>query len=148
MKPVTRAPLLSLSGSIRGAASTLPKPAVLRLPLRTISSTTLKTADVAPVVGTGPPPAPPQAADEYAGPRNSDDPIARVARRRRQAALLKNAKEARSGLNTPNASMKRRFWKDVTVQEVDGKFPCAPPLSTHRGHGQLPPGRNTMASKG
>lgn len=80
--------------------------------IRAIHSTTSKTANVAPVVGTGPPPeAPIPEAREYA--------IERVERRRRQAEMLKQAKDIRNAKGG-KGGLKRRFWKTVTVQEVDG----------------------------
>lgn len=83
--------------------------------VRPLSSTVAKAANVAPVVGTGPPPQPPIPSTENAHER--------VARRRKQAEMLKNAKEIRSaGSAKSNAGgMKKRFWKDVSIQEVDGK---------------------------
>ncbi|KAG8671728.1 ATP synthase mitochondrial F1 complex assembly factor 2 [Fusarium poae] len=80
--------------------------------VRPIHSTVVKAANVAPVVGTGPPPEPPvQAQDVHQ----------RVARRRRQAEMLKNAKELRTASGgKAGGALKKRFWKDVTVQEVDG----------------------------
>lgn len=86
------------------------------LPVRAIHASALKAANVAPVVGTGPPPAPPL----------ERTPNERVERRRRQAEMLKTAKTIRSakdgkGPSSSDATpMKRRFWKDVTVKEVDG----------------------------
>ncbi|KAH6697233.1 ATP12 protein [Plectosphaerella plurivora] len=115
MQAATRLPL-------RAMAMGLPQRLPARMAARAISSTTQKPADVAPIVGTGPPPAPPSTnGQDYQGPRNSEDPIARVQRRRRQAELLKNAKELKNAAQAgPSAGMKRRFWKDVTVKEVDG----------------------------
>lgn len=68
-----------------------------------------------PVYGTGPPPEPPQPSAEYA----ADE---RIARRKRQAEMLRLAGDIRkqgagSGKST---GLKKRFWKDVTVREVDG----------------------------
>ncbi|KAK2001114.1 ATP12 chaperone [Colletotrichum falcatum] len=88
---------------------------------RTISTTTLKPAEVAPVVGTGPPPEPPvpdlAAEDRAAAAR------ARVERRKRQAEILKNAKTIRTSAEAKTSkpgALKRRFWNGVSVQEVDG----------------------------
>lgn len=84
--------------------------------VRPISSTVTKSANVAPVVGTGPPPEPPTP--------SAQDLQQRVARRRRQAEMLKNAKEIRtaSSAKSNSGGMKKRFWKDVTVQEIDGSL--------------------------
>ncbi|UKZ60705.1 uncharacterized protein TrAtP1_001975 [Trichoderma atroviride] len=72
-----------------------------------------RTANVAPIVGTGPPPEPPTPAV-----RNASE---RLERRRKHAELLKTAKEIRSaqeGKASPGAA--RRFWKEVGVREIDG----------------------------
>lgn len=117
----------------------------LRLPLRpvpTTSSTAVlsslscrvraihrppaQPAKVVPVYGTGPPPEPPTPAPEYS------DATARIARRRRQAELLKQAKEVRAAAAAKSKTgpgsadgkektgLKKRFWKEVSVKEVDG----------------------------
>lgn len=83
-------------------------------------------ANVAPFCATGPPPEPPQPAAEH--------PYAKVERRRKQAELLKNAKELRdaSSSNGPAKSpLRKRFWQDVHIKEVDGtqtdySFPYRP----------------------
>ncbi|KAM0188818.1 hypothetical protein ACHAPA_000410 [Fusarium lateritium] len=100
MKSVTRL-------SMRLAPRLVQRPALVR----PIHSTVVKAANVAPVVGTGPPPEP---------PIQHTDAHARVARRRRQAEMLKNAKELRSANVRNGGGLKKRFWKDVTVKEVDG----------------------------
>ncbi|CAG7554984.1 unnamed protein product [Fusarium equiseti] len=101
MKPVTRLPL-------RIAPKLIQRPAFVR----PIHSTVVKAANVAPVVGTGPPPEPPV---------QPQDVHQRVARRRRQAEMLKNAKELRSASSGKGGGgLKKRFWKDVSVKEVDG----------------------------
>ncbi|KAM0355736.1 hypothetical protein ACHAPU_000122 [Fusarium lateritium] len=78
---------------------------------RPIHTTVVKAANVAPVVGTGPPPEP---------PIEHTDVHQRVARRRRQAEMLKNAKEIRNASSAKGGGLKKRFWKDVSVKEVDG----------------------------
>lgn len=35
--------------------------------------------------------------------------------------MLKNAKELRSASGGKGGGLKKRFWKDVSVKEVDGK---------------------------
>lgn len=72
-------------------------------------------ANVAPFCATGPPPEPPQPAAEH--------PYAKVERRRKQAELLKSAKELRdasSGKGPGKSPLKKRFWQDVHIKEVDG----------------------------
>ncbi|KAF5020430.1 hypothetical protein F66182_7557 [Fusarium sp. NRRL 66182] len=102
MKVVTRLPL-------RNAPRLLSAPAFVR-PLH---STVARTANVAPVVGTGPPPEPPI--------QPAENVHQRVARRRRQAEMLKNAKELRSAnAGKGGGGLKKRFWRGVSVMEVDG----------------------------
>ncbi|TQW01002.1 mitochondrial molecular chaperone [Cordyceps javanica] len=88
------------------------------LPVRSLHASATKAANVAPVVGTGPPP-------EAPVQRTLNE---RVERRRKQAEMLKTAKAIRSAKDGKASSssssspspMKRRFWKDVRVEEVDG----------------------------
>ncbi|CAM1502209.1 Fc.00g041930.m01.CDS01 [Cosmosporella sp. VM-42] len=80
--------------------------------VRTIHSTVANPANVAPILGTGPPPAPPIPSVAEAHER--------VARRRRQADMLKNAKELRNAKGSRGAALKKRFWKEVRVKEIDG----------------------------
>lgn len=82
--------------------------------IRPLHQSIARTANVAPIVGTGPPPEPPTPAA-----RNASE---RLERRRKHAELLKTAKEIRSaqeGKANPGAA--RRFWKEVSVREVDGE---------------------------
>jgi hypothetical protein len=45
----------------------------------------------------------------------------RVARKRKQAELLRQAREVRPSPSTkPNSIFRKRFWKDVTVKESEG----------------------------
>ncbi|KAK4659870.1 ATP synthase mitochondrial F1 complex assembly factor 2 [Podospora pseudocomata] len=89
---------------------------------RTIHNNPPKPAKVVPVYGTGPPPEPPTPAAEYAVEE-------RLARRKRQAEMLRQARDIRknNGNNSkpadPNAPvLKRRFWKDVSIKEVVGTY--------------------------
>lgn len=96
--------------------------------IRLISHTATKAADVAPIVGTGPPPEPPSPAAANA--------YERIERRKRQAHILKDAKDIRtvtSGKST--GGLKSRFWKDVDVKEVDGAslYILSPAQSTRDG---------------
>lgn len=103
MKPTTRLPLRLV-------------PRLVNAPvfIRPMHSTVAKPANVASIVGTGPPPEPPLPAAENVHQR--------VARRRKQAEMLKNAKELRSASGGKGGGgLRKRFWKDVTVKEVDGK---------------------------
>ncbi|KAK4201317.1 putative mitochondrial protein atp12 precursor [Triangularia verruculosa] len=96
------------------AAATIPRTVVAA---RKLHSNPPQSAKVVPVYGTGPPPEPPAPAAEYAVEE-------RLARRRRQAEMLRQARDIRkNGAKTgdPNAPvLKTRFWKDVAIKEVDG----------------------------
>lgn len=118
-------------------------PSPLSLPVRSsgrrlIHSTARAPATVFPIHGQGPPPDPPQPA--------ADSEQARVERWRKQAELLEKAKEARAeeagaksssrnsrsskesnkkkdgGADKAAALLRKRFWKDVHVREVDGAW--------------------------
>ncbi|KAI1337189.1 ATP12-domain-containing protein [Xylariaceae sp. FL0016] len=103
---------------------------------RSIHHTSSTPATVSPGHGAGPPPPAPQPA--------ADSADARIERRRRQAALLEKAKEARiahqassktgsAGTGTGGSSgsratdraaalLRKRFWRDVHVREVEGMW--------------------------
>lgn len=86
----------------------LPRPQFVRPFHQSIA----RTANVAPIVGTGPPPDPPTPAA-----RNAQE---RLERRKKHAELLKTAKEVRSAQDGKSSGVAKRFWKEVTVREVDG----------------------------
>lgn len=65
-----------------------------------------------PVTATGPPPPAPLPAASQHGQR--------VDRRRRQAELLKKGQDMRASNMKPGTAMKKRFWKDVSVQADNG----------------------------
>ncbi|KAI6363575.1 hypothetical protein MCOR25_005858 [Pyricularia grisea] len=98
----------------------------VRPQLRLIHNSTLNPASVHPVSGNGPPPEPPRpvASDRSTGLD------ARITKRRRQAEMLKRAQELRSGEKNNSGSgaaarasgLKRRFWRDCHVREVDGAY--------------------------
>ena len=50
---------------------------------------------------------------------SASDALHRVARKRKQAELLKQAKDIRTP-NKSNSGLAKRFWKSVTVKETDG----------------------------
>ncbi|KAL2262769.1 hypothetical protein VTK26DRAFT_114 [Humicola hyalothermophila] len=98
---------------------------------RAIHSHPAQPAKVVPVYGTGPPPEPPRPADEYA----AEAAEARWARRRKQAELLRQAlglgggggengaggkQQSGGGGAKKSSGLKKRFWKDVHVREVNG----------------------------
>ncbi|KAI8308879.1 Protein atp12 [Colletotrichum sp. SAR11_59] len=148
MKPTTRLPLRLLA-----VGSSSSSPLAGRQGLRAISTTPLKPAEVAPVVGTGPPPAPPTAEDD-----RTAELRARVERRRRQAEMLKQATNIRAaadakagGAAARAAGLKRRFWNDVSVHEVDGALqihldarPLRHPVT--KAIVRLPPSKQHLAS--
>lgn len=134
MKPSTRIPLRlftatssPLASSARRSTCAAAAAAAAFNARASISTTPLKPAEVAPVVGTGPPPEPP-IADIAAEDRAAAARI-RVERRKKQAEMLKHAKRIRTSAeakaSAPGA-LKRRFWNDVSVQEVDGMFSPPP----------------------
>lgn len=90
--------------------------------IRPIHSSVAKSANVAPIVGTGPPPEPPVTAAVHSAQE-------RVARRRKHAEMLKTAKELRSSKSNSGPSLKSRFWKHVGVKEVDGECICRSSVS-------------------
>ncbi|PHH87649.1 hypothetical protein CDD83_8593 [Cordyceps sp. RAO-2017] len=78
---------------------------------RLVHSSAVRAANVAPILGTGPPPEAPTPTA-----RTAND---RIERRKKQAELLEattTTRGARDGKSTP---LRRRFWKEVSVQEVD-----------------------------
>lgn len=116
MKPTMRIPLRLAPRMLNGAS----------MPIRAVHASAIKAANVAPVVGTGPPPEAPATNDTVVSDaeaiRNE-----RVERRRRQAEMLKTVKAIRSSRDTahrtPSSSsvpMRPRFWQQVHVTEVDG----------------------------
>ncbi|ETS77825.1 hypothetical protein PFICI_09887 [Pestalotiopsis fici W106-1] len=91
-------------------------PTVFSLP-RLIHTTPSAPATVSSIHGQGPPPEPPVP--------ETDSTAQRLERRRKQASLLKAAQEIRSNAGKAKKQqqqqpLRKRFWKDVTVREVDG----------------------------
>ena len=84
----------------------------LRAHLQCLHTTVLRLATPLPITATGPPPAAPQPAASQYGER--------VDRRRRQAELLKRGQDMRASQMKPGTAIKKRFWKDVSVQRDDG----------------------------
>ena len=87
--------------------------------LQCLHTTSPRVATPLPITATGPPPAAPQPAASQYGER--------VDRRRRQAELLKRGQDMRASHMKPGTAIKKRFWKDVSVQTDDGmiQFQCA-----------------------
>ncbi|KAI9771419.1 MAG: ATP synthase complex assembly protein atp12 [Candelina submexicana] len=74
-----------------------------------LHTTASKPATPLPVTAHGPPPQAP-----LPSATASED---RVARRRKQAALLQRGQDLRASQIAPGSAMKKRFWKDVHVRE-------------------------------
>ncbi|XP_044721765.1 ATP12 chaperone protein [Hirsutella rhossiliensis] len=101
MKVPTRLSLRLLPQALKGSTHA-----------RLIHSSAAQAANVVPVVGTGPPPEPPTPATR---PFND-----RIERRKRQAELLKATKVIRNAKDGKSTTLSGRFWKDVSVKEVNG----------------------------
>ncbi|KAI9814236.1 MAG: ATP synthase complex assembly protein atp12 [Pycnora praestabilis] len=104
MNGIRTSSLLSFSTSCRAS------PRSHRPIYQCLHTTAPKPATPLPVTAHGPPPSPPVPAATH-----SED---RVARRRKQAALLKRGQDLRASQMKPGTAMKKRFWKDVSVKEV------------------------------
>lgn len=97
------------------------RPAAARVCSRAIHTSPPHPAKVEPIYGTGPPPDPPV-------PTEITPASLRLARRKKQAQMLLHAKDIRAaaasaktpGSNTAPSGLRKRFWKNVTVQPVDG----------------------------
>ena len=76
-----------------------------------IHTTSRRIATPLPITATGPPPAAPVPTSQHGD---------KVDRRRQQADLIRRGQELRATQTKPNAAMKKRFWKDVSVQTDDG----------------------------
>ena len=82
---------------------------------RAINTSRWVRAAILPLTATGPPPAAPVPAASQYGER--------IERRKRQAAILREAQGSRDGSRNAKISLKKRFWKDVTVDEApDGTY--------------------------
>jgi ATP synthase F1 complex assembly factor 2 len=145
MAPATRLCLLPLrqgAAVSRGTRVTRVTAAVAAA--RAIHTNPAQPAKVAPVYGTGPPPEPPLPSAEFANEIRDE----RLARRKRQAEMLKHAgdikamreeqraEQGQENKTTKPTSMKRRFWKNVDVKEVNGMlsspaFTPSPPKLIH-----------------
>ncbi|CAN8100565.1 unnamed protein product [Discula destructiva] len=92
-------------------------PALPSLCSRAIHTSSPDPANVSPFHATGPPPEPPQPAAEH--------PYAKIERRRKQAELLKKAKDLRNASSSSEkgkAPLRKRFWDNASVKEVDGSY--------------------------
>lgn len=104
------------SQTLRSARFSCPHAQVQhRIAQRNIHASASNTASVAPITAAGPPPSAPLPDPSAI---NKDD---RIARKKKQAALLKSGQDLRSiGTGKGGSAATKRFWKDVSVQEVNG----------------------------
>ena len=93
------------------------RPVSKPLSYRCLHTTPPQPATVEPITASGPPPSAPVASAEHAN--------SRVARRRKQAELLKRGQDLRAvaGGSGGGTAKQKRFWRDVHVRKVDGKQP-------------------------
>lgn len=93
-----------------------PFPSCQRYSQRCLHTTPSIPASVAPITAAGPPPNAPVPSAEHVD--------SRVARRRKQAELLKRGQDMRAvAAGTGGGTAKsKRFWKDVHVKKVDGEW--------------------------
>ncbi|OBT57263.1 hypothetical protein VE04_01912 [Pseudogymnoascus sp. 24MN13] len=102
------------SEAARSARAIFPRrPAQALYTQRSFGTTSRLSADVAPITAAGPPPDAPVASVEHTD--------IRVARKKKQAELLKRGQDMRAiGKGTGGGSAKtKRFWKDVNVKKTD-----------------------------
>ncbi|KAL1894616.1 ATP synthase mitochondrial F1 complex assembly factor 2 [Ceratocystis pirilliformis] len=78
-----------------------------------LHTTSTPSANVSPLIGTGPPPEPPVPSPEAVSAQS------RVARRRRQAEMMRAARTFRDGSDKIK-TVRKRFWEHTSVKEVDG----------------------------
>ncbi|KAL1884209.1 hypothetical protein VTK73DRAFT_5345 [Phialemonium thermophilum] len=89
--------------------------------LRPIHSEARRDASVAPIYGTGPPPDPP--VSEAASRRTRQAEMLRRARDlRMEDAISENRTGTAAAGNKKAGLLKKRFWQDVHVKEVDGAY--------------------------
>lgn len=106
------------------------------------SSPSTSATPVAHPTVPGPPPQAPQAAPS--------DPQDRVARKRQQAETLRQNQQAKTNPSKPSSTLRKRFWKDVSVQERDGAYEVhldtRPVRSASRQVLRLPKGKKALAA--
>ena len=115
MKRIIQLPLAEAKAAIR-SYSHIPPFSARPIIHRTLHTTPPKPATAHDISLVGPPPSAPV-------PDTSDVDI-RVARRRKQAELLKHGQDLRdisSGKGSGTAKTKR-FWKDVHVRQAEGLY--------------------------
>ncbi|KAK0729878.1 hypothetical protein B0H67DRAFT_638446 [Lasiosphaeris hirsuta] len=100
---------------------------------RSIHRPSAQPAKVVPIYGTGPPPEPPTPSVEFV------DAASRLARRKRQGEMLRQAKDERAAAKLRHSAdapgtkesalaggkktgLAKRFWKEVHVKEINGAY--------------------------
>ncbi|EEH10836.1 ATP synthase mitochondrial F1 complex assembly factor 2 [Histoplasma capsulatum G186AR] len=84
------------------------------IPSRHIHSSAAKAAVAHPINVRGPPPKPPAPSPEF---------VSRIERRKKQSDLIQQGNVTDSGQGSASSKpLKRRFWKDVHVKEVDDGY--------------------------
>ena len=92
-----------------------PASQISRRQVRPIHTSFLKAANPVPhPTAPGPPPKPPSA-----DPTFVDD---RVARKRKQAELLKEGQKLKTNPAKPATNLQKRFWKNVSVQQTENGY--------------------------
>ena len=114
MKHITQLPLKNGTKAISSCSAYR---ASLSQAQRCLHTSTSKPATVASITASGPPPTAPIPSAEHVD--------SRVARRRKQAELLKRGQDLRSvaGGTGGGTAKTKRFWKDVHVKHADGTDP-------------------------
>lgn len=114
MKRITQLPFADGTKAIRSCSGYR---ILLPFTQRSLHSSPPKPATVGPITASGPPPTAPVPSAEHVD--------SRVARRRKQAELLKRGQDLRSvaGGTGGGTAKTKRFWKDVHVKHADGMGP-------------------------
>jgi hypothetical protein len=115
MKRITQLPAVDRSIAIRSCSRAPVSP----FRQRCLHTTPPKPATAGPITVSAPPPNPPIPSATHVD--------SRVARRRKQAELLKRGQDMRSiaaGSGGGTAKLKR-FWNNVYVKHADGKLPSS-----------------------
>ena len=123
-------PRLAPSSSFKNSISIAYRPSLKPIYFpQCIHTTSFKPANPLPILAAGPPPAAPLPSASQYGER--------MDRKRRQAELLKRGQDLCTSQqpSKPGSALKRRFWKDVSVQTAPGKlYLCSlpKPLPLHQ----------------
>ena len=112
MKRIAQSHLASLR--LTSSSSQIYRSATLQCRAQNIHTTTPQPATVQPLTASGPPPKVPIPSAEHVD--------SRVARRRKQAELLKRGLDLKAiaGGTGGGSAKTKRFWREVHVKSVDG----------------------------